>query len=194
MVYTIERLQKEVSARLGEISVTPTSISASGVPTPAEIVAAKIKSMLPEEGSKLIKGASADELGCGIEMEVTVATSKLMTCGLYAIEIELPEDFLRLVSLKMAGWERSVGRLILPTMPEWECQWSEEPGIAGSPQRPRAYMDGKILRAIGSQENDSTESMYGWRIPVADTDGNFDFPAGLYPDLLGAIASRILSC
>ena len=193
MVYTIERLQKDVLARLGEISVTPPSLSVSGVPTSVDIVAAKIKSILPEEGARLIKGASADELGGGMEMDSIVVNQKLMPCGLYAIEMEIPEDTLRLVSLKMSGWERKVSRLILPAMPEWDCQWSSESGIAGNPQRPRAYLEGKILRAIGTPESASLERFYGWRIPVADTDGNFDFPAGLYPDLLGAIASRILS-
>ncbi|MDE5795108.1 MAG: hypothetical protein K2I08_10365 [Muribaculaceae bacterium] len=193
MVFTIESLQKEVMARLGEIAMARPSLPALGVPTSADIVAAKIESMLPEEGAKLIRGASAGELGSGIQMEVTVGDHKLMPCGLYAAEIELPEDFLRLVSLKMSGWEKSVSSLILPTSPEWDCQWSPEPGIAGCRQRPRGYWDGKLLRAICSQENDILESLYGWRIPVTDTDGNFEFPPIIYPDLIGAIESRIVS-
>lgn len=194
MVYSIDSLQKDVMARLGEIAMPQPSLPALGAPTSADIVKAKVKSMLPEECAKLIRGASAEALGCGIQMEVVVADSMLMPCGLYAAEIELPEDFLRLVSLKMSGWERSVGSLILPASPEWNCQWSPEPGIAGSPARPRAYLDGKILRSIGTEENGSLESLYCWRIPSVDADGNFKFPSGMYPDLLGTIASKIITC
>lgn len=191
MVYAIESLQKDVLARLGEIAMPQPSLPALAVPTSADIVKAKIKSMLPEEGAKLIRGASAEALGSGIQMEVAVADYKLMPCGLYAAEVELPEDFIRPGSLKMSGWEKSVNSLILPASPEWDCQWSPEQGIAGCQQRPRAYRDGKILRAIGTVEKDSSVSLYGWRLPVADTDGNFHFPSGMYPDLLGAIASKI---
>ncbi|MDE6633100.1 MAG: hypothetical protein K2K23_08895 [Muribaculaceae bacterium] len=172
--------------RLGEISRSQTSVAATDIPAPADIVAAKAAALLPEVGAKLIVEASRSLLEGGVDMEAEVAF-RLMPCGLHAAEIRLPEEFLALTSLKMSGWERSVSRLVLPDEADWDCQWSEEPGIAGCQARPRVYLDGNVLRAIGDGADAAIEWLRGWKIPSPGSDGKFHFPASLYPALVGGI-------
>ena len=188
MIFTIERLQTDVMVRLGEISLSQTSVSAAGIPSPAEVIAAKVTSLLPEVGTKLICEASGSQLAGGMAMEAE-AVFRLMPCGLHAAEIRLPEGFLVLTSLRMSGWRRSVSRLILPGSADWDCQWSEEPGIAGCQARPRVYMDGNVLRAVGVEADSAVEWLRGWKIPSPGSDGKFHFPGSLYPDLVGGIIS-----
>lgn len=108
---------------------------------------------------------------------------------MYAAEVSLPEDFLRLVSVNMESWSRPAVRLILPEMAEWECQWSEEEGIAGCPERPRAYLEGRVVRAVGIRNtSDMPVSIRSWRIPRPDADGRFEYPAKLYAHLVDGVA------
>lgn len=177
MTYNIDTLIQDVSARVGEV---------------ADEVAHMIAEMLPAVGAFIIREASIERLSGGVPI-TSETTSRLMPCGLYAVEAALPEDFLRLVSVKIPGWLRPANSLILPGDAAWECQWSAEPGIAGSPERPRAYLDcggaGSILRLIGSGDNDTAlEYLRVLTIPVAP---DFDFPEQLYPELVGMIAEKI---
>lgn len=187
MVFTIEKLKRDVMARLGEIP-QPLPSLAVDVPGPADIVSLKVESMLPGKGSRLLREASLEMLGAGCQSDVEV-TKRKMPCGLYAAEIRLPEGFLRLVSVKMRSWDSSVSKVILPGLAEWECQWSAEPGIAGCPSRPRAYLDGKILRVVASNtEDDTLERFCCWNMPIPDSEGSFEFPDLLYPELVGALS------
>lgn len=188
MEYTLQKLQDDVMARLGE-SVQP-SASCPGVeiPTVGDIIGKKIRSLLPMVGKRLIMEASSGELGGGKVMEATAAL-RLMPCKLYGAEIALPNDFLRLCSVKMKGWSHGLAAVVMPGEPGWSRQWSKEPGIAGCQERPRAYLvseGGSVkIRAIGSAaESDSLEWLYGWQVPEVGSDGKFHFPDMLYPELI----------
>ena len=177
MTFNIDTLIRDVRGRIGEI---------------ADEVARMIESMLPEIGAGIIRGAPLDQLGGGMPT-VGETTSRLMPCGLYAVEVTVPEDFLRLVSVKISGWQRSANTLILPGDAAWECRWSAEPGIAGSPARPRAYLGPEggvnILRLIGSESVDAAlEHLMVLTIPKAP---EFHFPSQLYPELVGRIAEKM---
>ena len=106
MTYNIDTLIQDVRCRIGEI---------------ADDVALMIGSMLPEVGAGIIRGSPLDRLGGGM-LTVSETTSRLMPCGLYAVEATLPEDFLRLVSVKISGWRRPANSLILPGATAWECK------------------------------------------------------------------------
>ena len=178
MTYSIEKLIRDVAGIAGEM---------------ADEVALMIEGMLPEIGAGSIRGAPFDRLGGGVPIAVETA-SRLMPCGLYAVEVVLPADFLRLVSVKIPGWQRCANHLILPGDAEWECQWSAEPGIAGCPARPRAYLategDGMILRLVGSESADA--SLGHLRVLTIPAAPEFHFPSQLYPDLIGMIAEKII--
>ncbi len=50
--------------------------------------------------------------------------------------MQLPDDFLRLITFKMSDWERAVTEPILETDPEYKLQSSRFAGLRGNPQRP----------------------------------------------------------
>lgn len=136
--------------------------------------------------------APAEMLGGGETVDAEVLM-RLMPCGLYAAEVDLPSRFLRLVSVGMAGWSRGVSRLLPPSSADWECQFSSEPGIAGCPSRPRAYIvaegEGLRLRLLGSESADAT---LGWlRICTIPTPSSFHFPPLLYPRLVSTLATKL---
>lgn len=204
MRYGIETLISDVMARLGEFPRPQQSLPAlssgsgsslSGIPGPQDVVALKVRSLLPEVGSRLIR--EAEVLPPPEEApESRTCVPSLMPCGLYAAELQLPEDFLRLGSVKMGEWRHSVSEAAGPNDSGWECQWSSEPGIAGCPTRPRAYLDsgsaGLLLRLVGSEGGeDALEWLRVWRIPVADEEGRFRFPAVIYPELVSALTKRL---
>lgn len=196
MVYTLDRLQRDVMARLGENTRPPASYDGLDIPSPVDVIGRKISSLLPEIGTKLIKDAPADNLGAGEPVELVVSMRK-MPCGLYAGEVGLPEDYLRLVSVKMAGWSRCVTQVIRSADMEWSRQWSEEPGIAGCPDAPRAYLvceeDGLKLLLIGSEDGvDSLDLLRVCRAPSPAADGTFHFPSSLYPPLISEIVTTLI--
>ncbi len=188
MLYTLQQLQADVMARLGEFGINLPSLPASAVPCPAEVVARKIESILPEAGEKILREAPHELLGGGVQIEAELTTRR-MPCGLYAGEIVISDDFLRLVSVKMSDWSKSAFTLVVPGSPDWECQWSSEPGIAGCPCSPRAYLDregeGLLLRVVGSNDSAATlECLRGWCLPAPPA---FHFPLQLYHSLINEI-------
>lgn len=200
MRFTIERLQTDVMARLGEIARPQGPLSGTsaldGVPWPEDIIGKRAASYLGEVGSKLIMEASASEFGSGVSDSGREVSWRLMPCGLYGAEVRLPGGFLRLVSVMMSGWRRSVVSAVMPESPEWSRQWSAEAGIAGCPERPRAYVDcdgaGSLLRLVGSEsEEDALEWLCGWSVPSVNEEGEFEFPESLYGDLVGAITEKL---
>lgn len=191
MLFSIEKLQRDVMARLGEIALPQPLFDSSEIPSSADIVSLKVESLLPEAGRRLILGAPSEMLGLRGSVD-TEKFMRMMPCGMYAAEILLPDGFLRLVSVRMGEWERNASSLILPDTSQWECQWSGEPGIAGCPERPKVYLDCDILRAIGSvSESDTLMHLRFWSVPKADDAGNFLFPTSLYPALVGEIAASL---
>lgn len=192
MLYTLQQLQADVMARLGEFGHPFSSLPASVVPCPSEVLARKIESILPEAGAKILREAPHELLGGGMPIEAEL-TTRLMPCGLYAGETVISDDFLRLVSVMMSDWSRSVLTLILPGSSDWERQWSSEPGIAGCPCCPRAYLDrqgeGLLLRVVGSDDSAATLGwLRGWCLPTPPA---FHFPLQLYQSLINEVIASL---
>ncbi|MDE6018872.1 MAG: hypothetical protein K2G85_08695 [Muribaculaceae bacterium] len=197
MKFTLDQLQRDVMARLGEIPRPLSLHESEDIPSACEVMRNVISSLLPCEGTKLIKEANQEMLGGGEEW-AGIVEKRLMPCGLYAAEVGLPESFLRLVSAKLSCWRRSVCRLISPGDPEWPRQWSSEPGIAGNPDRPRVYLDGDgdclKLRMSGSEDPDyEIDRVCICAIPAVGEDGGFMFPPSLYVDLVDKISGKIIA-
>ena len=201
MRYSLHKLQTDVMARLGEIARPQglaQSQSCSGdVPWPEDIIGLKARSLLPEVGAGLIREApSGSDWTDPSDWSDPAAGMRELPCGLYAAEVRLPAGFLRLVSVKMSGWRGGVYSLPRPEMSDWNRQWSPHPAIAGCPEWPRAYLDsdsnGMLLRLVGSSTADDTpEWLHILTVPEVDEQGNFEFPAALYPELVGAIAEKL---
>lgn len=205
MKYSLDILTRDVMARLGEFPRPRPSLpgvsSPDSIPWSQDIIALKVRSLLPEVGSRLILEApSPPEGGEAIESPASggpgIWMGRCMPCGLYAAEIPLPDDFLRLESVKMGEWRHAVSQVIVAADSGWLRQWSPEVGIAGCPERPRAYLDrtasGPLLRLVGSHSvDDSLGWLRLWRVPIPDEDGCFDFPATLWGQLTSAIVSLL---
>ncbi|MCM1356420.1 MAG: hypothetical protein NC212_08455 [Staphylococcus sp.] len=50
--------------------------------------------------------------------------------------MQLPDDFMRLITFKMSDWERAVTQPILETDPQYLLQSSRFAGLRGTPQKP----------------------------------------------------------
>lgn len=193
----IDGFVSDVMARLGEIARPCGPQESCAVPWPEDIVALRARSFLGEEGSRLIMEAPAGSACHGGMCMAEVAAMRLMPCGLYGAEVRLPDGFLRLGSVMMAGWRKEVDSAASAGTAGWHRQWSPYPGIAGCPEEPRAYVDrdahGLLLRAVGSPDaDDPLEWLSVWTVPALDDDGCFLFPAALYPQLVGAVAGRLM--
>ncbi len=190
MIYSLQKLQCDVLARLGETVQSPTSHPELGLPAADEIIAQKLRIGLPDVGKRLIEEASLAELG-GSEAIETAISMRRMPCGLYAAEMTLPSDLVRICSVKMRSWAHGISGIFMPQDAGWYRQWSSEPGIAGCMERPQAYLiveNAIKIRALGSESpSDNLESLSGWKMPEVDEDGNFRFPSSLYPALVGSI-------
>lgn len=195
MKYNIERLNEDVKSLLGESSSATTPGFLKGIPTADDAMRLRLRGLLPEMGRQLIEAATPGQLA-GAERYRADGTARMTDCGLYAFDIPLPDSFARLVSARMESWKRNVGELIMLDTESHEWQWSSEPAIAGSPGRPRAYLNygygGLTLTLVGSEsEEDTPAHIYLWRIPEADAEGNFDFPSALYPALVGNLSGLL---
>jgi len=198
MTYKLQQLQADVMALLGENARQRDALAGVDVPGAVGMLSVRIKGLLPVCGKILLQDAPQHLLGGGDSLTPRFSTC-LMPCGLYAVDMELPADTVRIAEIRLKEWARGVGLVFTPDQDGWRRQWSREPGIAGSPANPLAYMSpssaGVLVRAIGvaapPADTASSPSLTAWRIPVADESGYFCFPAHLYPDLVNKIAFTI---
>lgn len=74
-------------------------------------------------------------LNGGVQYAASSLTSTTLENGLISGSVLLPDDFLRLVSFKMADWRYTVHDPITPQDPQYHVQGSRF-GVKGNPQRP----------------------------------------------------------
>jgi hypothetical protein len=79
--------------------------------------------------------------------------------GAFYALIDLPSDFLRLVSLKLSEWVRPVFELLPASHPSFAAQHYAVPGIGAGPRSPVAYItDSAYSRAIMAHSVSSAQS------------------------------------
>ena len=89
MEYTLERLQGDVMARLGEIARPQPVLSGCGVPSPVDVLSVRVGILLPDVGSRLILEAPVELLrGEEISLQISILN---MPCGIYGAELTVPE-------------------------------------------------------------------------------------------------------
>jgi hypothetical protein len=76
----------------------------------------------------------------GINYPVVNPTVQMLGGGWKMLRTKLPNDFLRIVSVKAQGWDYPVIELIDETSPLYTMQFSRFGGIHGNPQRPVAAL------------------------------------------------------
>lgn len=190
MEYSIDQLRDDVLLRKGETRMEALQ-GMQGVPTVADVVEAKVRSLLPEVGRRLILEAPSERL-VGAEKYESVGVARKLSNGLYVFEFTIPDDFLRLVSMRMASWRSMVHSVVTPDLKSYCRRFSDEPGISGCQSRPKVYLCDNILSAYSSDSSsDAPEHFLYWRLPIADKNGKFRFPASLYPDLVATISDKL---
>lgn len=109
--------------------------------------------------------------------------------------LKLPDDFFLPGTIRLAGWSRSVDRLLHEDDPERRLQASPVEGVRGCRQRPVAFLDiaddgGKCLRMFSATPGDTLEE--GWYLPFPAIDGDaLEVPPALYHELVKSLAERI---
>ena len=106
--------------------------------------------------------------------------------------LPLPDDFLRLLSIRLSDWARPA-RIICDTDPA--CRWQAMPftGIRGNPSRPvavvTAYPSGRVAELYSSTAGPEVRVVMAQYVPVPRLrDGVLSLPEWLYHDFIGRIA------
>lgn len=176
-------------------SLTADVLSLLGEETAPEAVARKIRALLPGAASTLIADASATELAGAPELTLTPAFTRMPSGG-YAAEADLPAGFLRLAGVRMSCWREDAREVVMQGSGRLSRLWNPEPGIAGSPERPIAYVTAgasglKLFAMAAPSAGEATLSLRLWSIPLPDSEGNFHFPAPLRHKLAANIAAQL---
>lgn len=195
MIFTLSQLIDDLLAWMGEAAPAASPAGISGAMDVPTALRRKASVLLPAVGSLLILEAPAAMLP-GAEHYAGNVELRRAGCGLYAADLSLPEDMVRIVSVKMAGWNRTLERFEEADSAAYGCQWSQHPAIAGNPDRPKGYLrhgnGGRILTVIGSVgAGDAPEHLLLWRVPKVDVGGSFRFPAPLYPELVEKLSAEL---
>ncbi|MCH5228546.1 MAG: hypothetical protein J1F12_00945 [Muribaculaceae bacterium] len=109
--------------------------------------------------------------------------------------IPLPEDFLKLVCVRMSDWTRPVTHITGSEDADSYLQGSRISGIRGNPHRPVVITDydasGKpMLKLYTTAKGSKLQTGLYIPRPVV-SDNSIDVPDGLYPRLLKEISSAI---
>lgn len=124
----------------------------------------------------------------------------LRLCDDGSVTLPLPDDYLMLHSLRLAGWEREVTEALPPRHWLRSLQGSRWHGLRGVPQRPLAFedldADGSPCLRLFSHQGDSEEEPRlesGWYMPrpSIDRNGDIDIPTAAYPLALKLMAGEV---
>lgn len=117
-----------------------------------------------------------------IDSEIRIDSEGMVT-------LELPDDFLRLICLKMSDWQRPVTSITTVGNPLFYRQGSRWKGIRGTPEHPVALpgftTDGKGALHLYSSKTGATleQALYIPR-PSLSAKDELKVPSALYPSLL----------
>ena len=151
--------------------------------------------------SKLIEGvrltllaAPAETIDTARPLRGTVAWRNDTGIGMGVLS--LPDNFLRLLSVKMTDWKRPA-RIITEQDEEYAWQSSRHLGVRGNPDRPVAavvrYPEGVVVElysCIGGADVRLERGLYVAQ-PVVDDDGMVDIPRLLLEDIVRQIAALV---
>ena len=106
--------------------------------------------------------------------------------------LPLPEDFLRLLSVRLSDWRRPA-RIISDDHPASRWQSSPFAGVRGNPARPVAVITatpaGRVAALYSSKAGPSVRILQAQYVPTPRiTDGFIRLPETLYPEVVARIA------
>lgn len=123
------------------------------------------------------------------------ATIKSDAQGVFYASIDLPSNFLRLLSLQMSDWDYAIDHATPRGDSTYAIQHSNVYSLRGNPHRPIAVVtpDGKSLEAFGCLSGDATMTSFNYvAIPEIDTaNDTINISDKLYPSVIYYCASLV---
>ena len=158
---------------------------------PARTIADIILSQVEWGARQAIEEAPLDKLGTGVPIHGGVAWHAAPGVGKGLLL--LPDDFLRLLAIRMSDWRRDA-KIITALDEEYQWQSSRFAAIRGNPERPVAAIItsplGQAVELYSSQAGPEVTIAKALYLPVPRiTDGAIELPRLLYPDILRRIAT-----
>lgn len=113
------------------------------------------------------------------------------------VTIKLPDDFLRLASVKMSDWARPVTEITPPDSKCMPYQYSRWEGVRGNQWKPVATIEteseGKVMKLYSSREGAKLDRFIYLPVPKIDSDGCIDIPDSLLPEITNRLCTIIKS-
>ena len=112
--------------------------------------------------------------------------------------INLPADFMRLISFRMSDWRRTVYEAISESDPQYALQSSRFKGICGNPEKPVVAIvrrsEGKVLEFYSCNSDNATVAQSTYLpIPRIDRNGGIDVAEDCYRAAVYRAASLALA-
>lgn len=134
MIYAVSELTKRVRLAL-EMNETDSELITE--PDGETLTLDAVIKRKLEEGARIVeRDAPSYLLDSGKPLSGSMTFDSEI--GIGRGRMQLPDDFLRLITFKMSDWERAVTEPILEGDPRYLLQSSKHAGIRGNPERPVA--------------------------------------------------------
>lgn len=188
--YLVEDIIKETKVAIDEnVSSRPlASLGDVDTLTLDEIIHSKV-----EDAARLVhEGAAHYLLDEGKPLPTSVEWESQEGYG--AGKINLPDDFLRLVTIRMSDWFRPVTEAITEDSPLYSQQSSRYLGVRGNPERPVVAIvhgaAGQVLEFYSCSAGAGVRVATARYIPIPRISGDY---IGLCPKLERAVVYRLAS-
>lgn len=132
MIYSVTRITRDVRVALDENRVSTQLLETDDIDTLSldELITSKIV-----DAARIVEGNAPVEMldaGKALSGSITFASN----VGVGRGRMQLPDDFMRLLTFKMSDWERAVTEPISERDPLYRRQSSKFSGVRGNPERP----------------------------------------------------------
>jgi len=167
MYYTIDKIISDVRSLMNENPATEALIECEDIATLT--LNAKIESCIERCVKEVEMSAPVELLEPGKSLNGSFTLYPEDENGLMGGFMVLPDDFCRLISLKMSGWAYQLSTVVTENDIEYHAQKSEF-GIKGSPSRPVAAIiqspSGLILEFFSVTSGDDVTMEKGQYLPI----------------------------
>lgn len=183
---TAGSLAEDVATLIGESLLLECETEESPFPGLEDRVRVMAPGILSELYAAIVPGSLADG------KEITTGP-EIGNDGV--VSIPLPEDFLKLVCVRMSDWSRPVWELLPVWSPLYRRQASRWNGIRGTPRNPVALLDREgsrsLLRLYSSSPGARLTAGLYLPVPKPDAQGLLSLPESLLRPLIHRLAEAV---
>lgn len=172
MLYDVEELTKEVRVAIDMNNIDASLVSEDDIETLS--LDKIIRSKIAQAARVVETNAPVWLLDSGKPLSGSITFTH--TVGKGRGRMQLPDDFMRLITFKMSDWERAVIEPILESDPRYSQQSSRYAGIRGNPQKPVVAIvsepTGLVLEFWSCTAGEDVKLQRGRYLPVPKIVGN----------------------